>query len=121
MTPRPGPRHGGSVALLLLRLLAPDAARAQRSVADLLGRPATPDGEPTTILYTGIDKRTLAANFDFAGEKNDPALVALGRASPCGGPSSSRRPPSPRCHPSGLRGLRLEEGPPHGPARRVLQ
>jgi len=40
MTPRPGPRLGGSVALLLLLLLAPDAGRAQRSVADLLGRPA---------------------------------------------------------------------------------
>ncbi len=32
----------------------------------------------TTILYTGIDKVTLAVNFDFAGEENDPALVALG-------------------------------------------
>ena len=32
----------------------------------------------TTILYTGVDKLTLAANFDFAGEKNDPTLVALG-------------------------------------------
>lgn len=32
----------------------------------------------TTILYTGVDKLTLAANFDFAGEQNDPALVALG-------------------------------------------
>jgi putative OmpL-like beta-barrel porin-2 len=32
----------------------------------------------TTILYTGIDKLTLAANFDFAGEMNDPVLVALG-------------------------------------------
>src|SRR6266567_8477396 len=31
----------------------------------------------TTILYTGVDKLTLAANFDFAGEKNDPTLVAL--------------------------------------------
>src|SRR5882724_11041350 len=31
-----------------------------------------------TILYTGIDKVTLAANFDFAGEQNDPVLVALG-------------------------------------------
>jgi len=30
----------------------------------------------TTILYTGIDKLTLAVNFDFAGEENDPALVA---------------------------------------------
>jgi hypothetical protein len=32
----------------------------------------------TTIQYTGIDKVTLAVNFDFAGEENDPALVALG-------------------------------------------
>jgi hypothetical protein len=32
----------------------------------------------TTILYTGIDRVTLAVNFDFAGEENDPALVALG-------------------------------------------
>jgi len=32
----------------------------------------------TTILYTGIDKTTLAVNFDFAGEENDPALVGLG-------------------------------------------
>ena len=30
----------------------------------------------TTVLYTGIDKLTLAVNFDFAGEENDPALVA---------------------------------------------
>jgi hypothetical protein len=32
----------------------------------------------TTVLYTGIDKVTLAVNFDFAGEENDPPLVALG-------------------------------------------
>ena len=32
----------------------------------------------TTVLYTGIDRVTLAVNFDFAGEENDPALVALG-------------------------------------------
>jgi hypothetical protein len=32
----------------------------------------------TTILYTGIDNLTLAVNFDFAGEQDDPALVALG-------------------------------------------
>jgi hypothetical protein len=32
----------------------------------------------TTVLYTGIDKLTLAVNFDFAGEENDPVLVALG-------------------------------------------
>jgi hypothetical protein len=32
----------------------------------------------TTVLYTGIDKVTLAVNFDFAGEENDPVLVVLG-------------------------------------------
>jgi opacity protein-like surface antigen len=32
----------------------------------------------TIVLYTGIDKLTLAVNFDFAGEENDPVLVALG-------------------------------------------
>ncbi len=32
----------------------------------------------TTVLYTGIDRLTLAANFDFAGEENDPVLVTLG-------------------------------------------
>src|SRR6266568_938854 len=33
----------------------------------------------TTIVYTGIDRVTLAVNFDFAGEENEPALVAVGR------------------------------------------
>jgi hypothetical protein len=32
----------------------------------------------TVIVYTGVEKTTLAVNFDFAGEENDPALVALG-------------------------------------------
>ncbi len=32
----------------------------------------------TTVSYTGIDKLTLGLNVDFAGEENDPALVALG-------------------------------------------
>lgn len=32
----------------------------------------------TTVLYTGLPKTTLAVDFDFAGEQNDPALVALG-------------------------------------------
>jgi len=32
----------------------------------------------TTILYTGIEKWIFAINFDFAGEENDPVLVALG-------------------------------------------
>jgi hypothetical protein len=31
----------------------------------------------TVIVYTGIDKVTLALNFDFAGEEHDPALVAI--------------------------------------------
>lgn len=31
----------------------------------------------TTIVYTGIERVTLAINFDFAGEENDPALVAI--------------------------------------------
>src|SRR5207245_3029615 len=33
----------------------------------------------TTIVYTGIDRVTLAVNFDFAGEEYEPALVAVGR------------------------------------------
>ena len=33
----------------------------------------------TTIVYTGFDRVTLAVNFDFAGEENEPALVAVGR------------------------------------------
>ncbi|PYO49602.1 MAG: hypothetical protein DMD84_17910 [Candidatus Rokuibacteriota bacterium] len=33
----------------------------------------------TTILYTGIDRWTLAVNFDFAGEENDPLLVGTRR------------------------------------------
>ena len=32
----------------------------------------------TSVVYTGIDQFTLALNFDFAGEENDPSLVALG-------------------------------------------
>jgi hypothetical protein len=32
----------------------------------------------TAIVYTGIDRLTLALNFDFAGEVRDPALVVLG-------------------------------------------
>jgi putative OmpL-like beta-barrel porin-2 len=31
----------------------------------------------TVIVYTGIDKVTLAMNADYAGEDHDPALVAL--------------------------------------------
>src|SRR5207245_8318872 len=31
----------------------------------------------TTILYTGIDRVTLALNFDVAGEEHDPALVGI--------------------------------------------
>jgi len=32
----------------------------------------------TSVVYSGIDKLALAVNFDFAGEENDPTLVALG-------------------------------------------
>jgi Putative beta-barrel porin-2, OmpL-like. bbp2 len=31
-----------------------------------------------TIIYTGIDKLTLAVNFDIAGEEREPTLVAAG-------------------------------------------
>jgi len=31
----------------------------------------------TTVLYTGLPDLTLAVNFDFAGEQNDPLLVAI--------------------------------------------
>src|SRR5258707_15011196 len=48
--PRPGPPLGGAVAILLRLLLAPGVARAQRSVADLLGRPAAPEGAAKTYL-----------------------------------------------------------------------
>jgi Putative beta-barrel porin-2, OmpL-like. bbp2 len=33
----------------------------------------------TTILYTGLERWTFALNFDFAGEQNDPLLVATRR------------------------------------------
>lgn len=32
----------------------------------------------TTIVYTGIDRLTLAVNFDFAGEEHEPTTVASG-------------------------------------------
>jgi len=32
----------------------------------------------TTVVYTGIDKLTLVVNVDFAGEENEPNLVASG-------------------------------------------
>ena len=50
MAPRPGPPLGGAVAILLFLLLAPGVARAQRSVADLLGRPAAPEGAAKSYL-----------------------------------------------------------------------
>ncbi len=34
----------------------------------------------TSVAYTGIDKLTLALNFDVAGEERDPALVGAGRS-----------------------------------------
>ena len=47
MTPRSGALLGCLVTILLL---APGVARAQQSVADLLGRPATPEGQPKPYL-----------------------------------------------------------------------
>jgi len=66
----------------------------------------------TTVLYTGIDKVTLAINFDFAGEENDPVLVALGTRKHN---NSSW---------SGIAGyvrLRLDEVAPHRAQGRVLR
>jgi len=50
LTPRPGSRLGGSAAILLLLSLGSGVAYVQPSVADLLGRPATPEGEAKTYL-----------------------------------------------------------------------
>src|SRR5439155_4309138 len=66
----------------------------------------------TTIVYTGIDRVTLSVNFDFAGEENDPALVAVGRQNANSSWGWNCR----------LRGLRLDEGAPHGaPPRKLLR
>ena len=58
----------------------------------------------TTILYTGIERWTLAVNFDFAGEENDPLLVGTRRDadSRWGGvagtrPTAGRRRSAPPC------------------------
>ena len=53
--------------------VGPEQLRAQ-----MIGRVNQRSVVDTTILYTGIDKLTLAVNFDFAGEENDPVLVELG-------------------------------------------
>ncbi len=71
MTPRGGSRLTGSVAIVLLLSLAPAVAHAQRSVADLLGRPATPDGEAKTYLeeltlYSYIEN-SFVGNLRTAG------------------------------------------------------
>jgi hypothetical protein len=55
-------------------LVGPEQTRAQMRGNDVNQRWVV----DTTILYTGIDKVTLAVNFDFAGEENEPLLVALG-------------------------------------------
>ena len=45
----------------------------------------------TTVLYTGIDKLTLAVNFDFAGEQNDPFWSRSARASTTTPPGAASR------------------------------
>jgi hypothetical protein len=71
MTPRPGPRLGGSVALLLLLVLALDAAHAQRSVADLLGRPVAPEGTAKTyleeLMLNGYVENSFVGNLRKTG------------------------------------------------------
>jgi hypothetical protein len=54
--------------------VGPEQTRAQMQGGDVNQRWIV----DTTVLYTGIDKVTLVVNFDFAGEENDPLLVALG-------------------------------------------
>ncbi|HKX01748.1 MAG TPA: hypothetical protein VJX71_04560, partial [Methylomirabilota bacterium] len=60
--------------LLTILLLAPGAARAQQSVADLLGRPATPEGEAKSyleelMLYSYIEN-SFVGNLRTAGRGN---------------------------------------------------
>ena len=59
-----------------------DYDRLKRELTDLRTRGGVNNRwiVDTTIVYTGIDKLTLAVNFDFAGEENDPALVATRQA-----------------------------------------
>jgi hypothetical protein len=53
--------------------VGPEQTRAQMAGHDVNNRWIV----DTTVLYTGIDKVTLAVNFDFAGEEHDPSLVAI--------------------------------------------
>ena len=57
-------------------LFGPEQNRSQMAGSDVNQRWIV----DTTIVYTGIDKVTLAVNFDFAGEENDPALVSTRKA-----------------------------------------
>jgi len=54
-------------------LVGPEQTRAQMKGDDINNRWVV----DTTILYTGIDRVTLALNFDVAGEEHDPALVGI--------------------------------------------
>ena len=73
MTSRPGSRLGGSVVLLLL-LLVPSVAGAQQSVADLLGRPATPEGESKSyleeLMLYGYIENSFVGNLRTTGRGN---------------------------------------------------
>jgi len=64
----------GKLTASINYLVGPEQNRSQMRGDDINQRWIV----DTTIVYTGINKVTLAANFDFAGEDNDPALVALG-------------------------------------------
>ncbi len=57
-------------------MVGPEQNRSQMANGDVNNRWIVDH----TLLYTGIPQTTLALNFDFAGEENDPALVGLGRA-----------------------------------------
>jgi Putative beta-barrel porin-2, OmpL-like. bbp2 len=54
-------------------LVGPEQTRAQMKGDDVNNRWVV----DTTILYTGIDRVTLALNFDVAGEEHDPALTGI--------------------------------------------
>jgi Putative beta-barrel porin-2, OmpL-like. bbp2 len=60
------------VAATVSFLVGPEQTRAQMK-GDVNNRWVV----DTTIVYTGIDRVTLALNFDVAGEERDPALVGI--------------------------------------------
>ncbi len=68
LTPRRGALLGGLVTILLL---APGVARAQQSVADLLGRPATPKGQaksyPEELMLYSYIENSFAWNLRTVG------------------------------------------------------